>query len=55
MWQAAVCSMNDLQCVKSFGANTVIDRSKVDVYKYGRNFDVIFDTTPAKYSLLKFA
>jgi len=52
---AAVCSTNDVQHVKGFGSDTVIDRSKVDVYKYGRKFDVILDTTPAKYSLLNFA
>jgi len=51
----AVCSTKDVQRVKGFGADTVIDRSKEDVYEYGSKFDVIFDTTPAKYSALKFA
>ncbi len=50
----AVCSTKDVQRVKGFGADTIIDRSKDDVYKYNGNFDVIFDTSPAKYSPLKF-
>jgi NADPH:quinone reductase-like Zn-dependent oxidoreductase len=48
----AVCSTKDVDRVKAFGADVVIDRSKDDPLGGETTYDVIFDT-PAQYSATK--
>jgi len=43
----AVCSQKDEERVENFGADVVIDRSRVDVLKQNTKYDVIFDTPQA--------
>lgn len=45
----AVCSTKDVERVKGFGADVVLDRTQTAVFSNDAKYDVIFDT-PAKYS-----
>ena len=48
----ALCSTADVERVKAYGADTVIDRRKDNIFESDQTFDVIFDT-PAVYSFGK--
>jgi len=38
-----VCSSNNIQLVKSLGADRVIDYTKIDLSKFGNDYDIVYD------------
>ena len=39
-----VCSSGNIEMVKSLGADNVIDYTKEDLSKYGKDYDIVYDT-----------